>query len=214
MSHNSKQKNSLTSNHYTLSSKPKDSSLLKKQNIVISTSLAQKLNSNVNSNDQLVNKSTNSFRQQGLMNKFKTTKNSPDKKIDRNFSNEKGKVIIQNNAVVQSQNIITNYEKYNQNASSNQTFTTNSSIQNSNFTCSNNNTNSTELDMLKKKLFKKAEKNKTNPLNFTNSSKTNITCHKIQLNESNFKLNSTTFAMSTVQKSLDVKKEINLTSIK
>lgn len=213
MSHNTKTKNIITSNHYAISSKPKDSSFLKKQNIVISSSLASKGNSNTNSNDQLMNKSTNSFRQQGIMNKFKTTKNSPDKKIDRNFSDEKGKVIIHNNAIIHSQNIITNYEKYHQNTT-NQTYTTNSSIQNSNFTNSNNNINNTELDILKKKLFKKNDKSKTNPLNFSNTSKSIVTSHKIHLNESQNKLNSTVFPISSIQKSIDVKKEMNLTGIK
>jgi hypothetical protein len=207
MSYITKPKSSAPGTHMLLSSKPKDSNLLKKQNIIITTSLASKVNSNTNSNEQLVNKSTNSFRQQGIMNKFKTTKNSPDKKIDRNFSDEKGKVVLQSNAVVTNPTIITNYEKYHQNTATNQTNTTNNS---NNFTTSNQNINSTELDLLKKKLFKKTDKAK-NPLNFT--SKTHVSAQKI-MNDSQNKSNLASFQISNLQKSVDTKKEVQNTTIK
>ena len=164
----------------------------------------------MNTNVQLVNKNTNSFRQQGIiMSKFKTTKNSPDRKNERNLSDEKGKVVIQNNAIMNDQNIITNYEKYHQNATTTLTNTSNISNHNSNFT-SNNNINNQELYLLKKKLFKKNDKIK--PLNFTKMS--NVSSNKI--NETQVKNNNTAkgsqlFNQGDVQKSVDTKKEMNCT---
>lgn len=209
MSNATKPKSSAPSHHTLLSSKPKDTPGLKKQNIIITTTLASKVNSNTNSNEQLVNKSTNSFRQQGIMNKFKTTKNSPDKRADRNFSDEKGKVVL-HSAAVANQNptiITTNYEKYHQGAATNQTNTTQNS---NNFTTSNQNINSTELDMIKKKLMKKNDKGK-NPLNFT--SKTNVSAQKI-MNDSQNKSNLASMQISSLQKSIDTKKDVPLNSNK
>lgn len=195
MSYISKTKNSTSNNLYKLSTKGKDSSLLKKQNIIITPSQISKINSNTNSNEQLVNKSTNSFRQQGMIiNKFKTTKNSPDRNADRNFSDDKGKVVIHSNVMINNQNIISNYEKYNQNTTTNNTYTTNNSNPNSNYTSTNNNVNNQELELLKKKLFKKSDKSKTTPLNFTNS-KGNVSNNKIQFECQN-KHNSTVFLIS------------------